>query len=375
MKKMKKTSLLLIKEVASGALSLCVILSVTYLYFADFKLPVYAPVLGAGSESPPITAYAAGSLRPARPAGGSLSGISGGLSHDLSSDLSGSLSGNLSNISHGLSGDLAIDLTGDNLSSGSAIYNSPCRIENPKEKTIILRMDDVQENAWNNSAMALIDTILSKNMSVTLAIIPMRFGKSAGRNEAGSRNESAAAKDSILQYIRDKANGGKFELAQHGTYHKKDEFLNLSEEEAYNATKKGLEQMERIFGVHPVTFIPPNNIYGENAPKALSKLGFRILSGEYGEYKSDGNIMYVGYTEQTKVSSSPELVPVSSVLRSCRNSLALRNLCVLNMHPQDYAESGGTALNTTRYLEFTALLDGLKKTDAKFITFKELIKC
>lgn len=250
-----------------------------------------------------------------------------------------------------------------NTNQKNASYdNSSCRFNLPIEKTIILRMDDVQEHAWSKATMNITDTVLNRNMSITLGIIPNRFNDT---------NRNAPMK----KYLLSKTNNLKVEFAQHGANHKDMEYLNLSESEAYNLTKEGYERIVKTFGMYPVTFIPPNNEYNENTTQALSKVGLKIISAKPDEYKFDGAMMHVGFTAQTKYSDKTELEPVNKILNACNKSFDARNICVIVVHPQDYISNDKISLNEIRYVEFVKLLDGLQTLGAKSLTFKDLVTC
>jgi len=226
------------------------------------------------------------------------------------------------------------------------------------DRTIILRLDDVQAWAWNKITINLTETILEKNMSITLDVIPKYI----------------ETDPTIKNYIISKLNDPRVEIAQHGTNHTEDEYANLSESESYYLAKSGFDKIIKTFGIKPITFIPPHDAYNENITRALSKLGFIIFSAKQGEYKFDGNMFYLGYTVSTKDFDKEELNNVDEVVNKCKINLQLTNVCVIMIHPQDYANSDLITLNTTRYSSFIKLLDELNSLNATFSTFRDLIE-
>lgn len=243
------------------------------------------------------------------------------------------------------------------------IYYYPTQNNNseykfPTERTIILRMDDVQGYTWNDIFINLTDAVLSKNMSITLGVIPYR----------NMENDIVAKK-----YLLDKMEDPRIEIALHGTSHSRVEFLNLGEEEAYNLAKLGLDKMMNMFNIRPITFIPPENEYDENTITALSKLGFKIISAKEKEYKYDRGMMRIGYTVPTKHSNEQDLVPVNKIFEYCKISLDEKNICVILIHPQDYVAEDKRSLNQTRYDQFVYMLDELKSLNTRYSTFAELI--
>lgn len=101
-------------------------------------------------------------------------------------------------------------------------YDNQSGFNLPVEKVIILRMDDVQGYAWNRLVINLTDAVLSKNMSMTLGVIPDR-----------DINNDTVIKKYLLEKIKDP----RIEIAQHGTTHTENEFLNLSENDTYILAK------------------------------------------------------------------------------------------------------------------------------------------
>jgi peptidoglycan/xylan/chitin deacetylase (PgdA/CDA1 family) len=238
------------------------------------------------------------------------------------------------------------------------VYSSNISDNYPKEKTVVLRLDDVQGYTWNRIVINLTEAVLSRNMSITLGVIP----------------NGEIDKDKIIkQYLLSKIDDPRVEIAQHGTYHKENEFANLSEEEAYDLAKVGFDELVNILRVRPVTFIPPGNANNQNTTKALSRLGLKILPGKQDVYKFDGQMMLIGYNAETEEYLKSDLVPVSEILDACKKSLENRNLCVIMIHPQDYVLSNDrNTLDENKYKEFIKLLDELKKLNVKFSAFKDL---
>lgn len=228
----------------------------------------------------------------------------------------------------------------------------------PDEKAIILRMDDVQGYLWRDLSINLTDTVLANNMSITLSVIPDR----------------AFDSDSIMRlYLIEKSNDNRIEIAQHGFKHNIDEYLNLNESEAHDSILSGTDTIINLLKVKPVTFIPPYNTYNNNTTIALSKLNFSIISGERDEYGYINNVASFGFNTKTKNSTDNELIPVDTILNECNKSLQEKNICVVMIHPQDYADSNGN-MNNTKYIEFVKMLSGLKSLGAKSINYKDLVK-
>lgn len=235
-----------------------------------------------------------------------------------------------------------------------------CQFSLPSEKTVIIRLDDVQGNWRVYTVMRLTDASLDRDIPITLAVMPNK-----------NINNDTIMKNYIINKIKDP----RVEIAQHGTNHVEHEYQSLNESETYNLARLGLDRMVNTFGIYPITFIPPYNEYNENTTKVLPKLGFRILSAGRDEYKHDENMLYIGNTIQTGYGIGKELTHIDKILYYCNKSLEKRNICVIMSHPQDFVKDDGKTLDETRYNEFVRLLDTLKTWNVKFSTFKELLKC
>lgn len=216
----------------------------------------------------------------------------------------------------------------------------------PTEKVIILRMDDVEIN-WKNPVMILTDTILSKNISVTLGVVPTQID------------------DELKKYLIGITKDPRIEIAQHATYHIKNEFKNLSKSEKYNIIKLGNEKIKDTLGMKTITFIPNDDLNQDT--NVLSELGFEIVSTGKNEYRYDENLLIIGTTKQTSNSKD--------IIDSCKILLEQKNVCVINIHPQDYINKTTNTLDNSRYDKFVELLDQLKMLNTKFVTFKDLLKC
>lgn len=231
------------------------------------------------------------------------------------------------------------------------------KLDFPDERTIILRLDDVQGFARNNISINLTDTILRNDMSVTLGVVP-------GLD---------IDKDAVIKnYLVSKSTNPRVEIAQHGYTHQ-EHYGQMNEKEAYRITKLGRQKMISILGVSPVTFIPPYLEYNVDTLKAIKKLDFKIISPEE-EYRIDKKILIVGYNVFTKSELSSELNPVDNIVNGCNGYLNMRNLCVVLIHPQDYASSDGVNMDSVKYNEFVKLLNGLKTLNARSVRFKDLLE-
>jgi hypothetical protein len=227
----------------------------------------------------------------------------------------------------------------------------------PDKPAYILRLDDVQTPTWSDISMKIISDTLSRNMSISIGIIPYR-------NRADTTG--------IIEFIRENKDNPRLEIAQHGFAHSYYEFDNLSANNATTITMKGLRSLYHDYNTCPVTFIPPNNAissYNNSTPNILYDVGFRIMSS-YGDVRYEGNILDVGSNVNThgKGNESAE-----ELINECNEDFQYQNLSVIMIHPQDFVDDDHKTINNSKYALYIDMLDKLKATGAQSITFRDLL--
>jgi len=230
-------------------------------------------------------------------------------------------------------------------------HNS-CHI-NIIEPTIVLRIDDVR--AYSVPTPYLVNEIIDRNLAVTLGVIPHNLEKD----------------DNILKYLISIREDPNIEIAQHGTLHDKSD-IDMNE----RSLLEGTINLQNILGVRPVTYIIPYNEITEKTREIVSKY-FKIISGKQDILKEGEEIAEIGYTVETYYYSENQEVSIDYIIEKCKSSLNEKNLCVIEIHPQEYS----TDINNPKYLsedkfnEFKEMLDRLQELDAKFSTFNDLVTC
>lgn len=219
-----------------------------------------------------------------------------------------------------------------------------------KENKIILRIDDIQAFAWADIQEQMIIDSIDRGIPLVLGVIPIWIEEDK----------------KIYNYIN--KNNCNLEIAQHGWDHSGDvligssEFSGLTRTEAYERIMRGKPMLEKLAGKEVITFIPPSNSFSQGTGLALRDAGFKIISAEGGG-KYD-------FTASTYNSEKGALNPVEEVLLYCKEGLEKNNLCVIMLHPQDYASKG--VLDKEKYGMFLVLLDKLIELDAMFIKMSDL---
>ena len=221
------------------------------------------------------------------------------------------------------------------------------------ERKIILRMDDVR--AYSIPTPYLVDEVLSRDLSITLGVIPNNLEKDQKMQE-------------YLLKIRKNQN---IEIAQHGNYHDASD-RSISEENLLDGNKK----IQEVLKVIPVTYIPPYNKIEDNAVLTVSKY-FKIISSKPGVLKRENGLLEVGGDVETYRYDTKKYVLTNEIVSQCKDSLDKTNLCVIIIHPQEYSTdiNNPTDISQERLQEFNNMLDELEKLNAEFETFNEFSQC
>lgn len=237
--------------------------------------------------------------------------------------------------------------------------NSTCAINEDNKSKIILRLDDVKAKQYYDITTNIIDEVLSRNMSISLALIPRDLNKDL----------------KFIYWINKVKNNPKVEIALHGYKHEEEEFKNLNETEAYERLVKGKEMLIKNINVVPITFVPPENVYSDGAEKALVKAGFKIISASRNDVGNNKDLVYLGYTAETYDFETKSFFSADKVLKDCDASLREKDLCVIMIHPQDYLGKDHRTIDSERYNEFLKLLDGIKERNIETKRFADVLNC
>jgi hypothetical protein len=227
----------------------------------------------------------------------------------------------------------------------------------PDEPTIILRLDDIQAKAGANTSMEMINDALNRDLPIVLGVIPYQL-------ETDSK---------IVSFLSGLRNNSHVEIALHGFRHSKNEFANLSQAQAYDILQSGKAALSKQLGIDPVTFIPPNNVYSNGTLAALEASGFERMSASQDQLDYDGKLLTAGFNIRPPSDLTPEEqveYNMDFAVNRCKAKLEEGNLCIVMLHPQDYATHWVT--NASLMAQYGILLDRLSGLGAKFSTFAQL---
>jgi peptidoglycan/xylan/chitin deacetylase (PgdA/CDA1 family) len=220
------------------------------------------------------------------------------------------------------------------------------------DRLVVLRIDDPQAYVWTDVVKLMVADARSYGYKPVLGIIPNKL------------------EEDQLFSLYLKEHSCEYEAAQHGFAHHKDgdydtpEFDDIDPWEAEEKLEQGREILERVTGQNITTFIPPQNRIDTDITYIFEDMGYPIVSA-IGENRYDSDISTYEFEEDY-------LVSAEDVLSSCDRRFADGKVCVIMLHPQDYATDG--AFEAWKYQYYTDLLEGLQMRDVTVVTMKELRK-
>jgi hypothetical protein len=156
------------------------------------------------------------------------------------------------------------------------------------------------------------------------------------------------------------------EIALHGYGHQEhngiDEFEQISRKDAYTKFKKGIKELETLNDDMISTFIPPNNKISKEAYEELRKDNIII--------SSEGS-MFFDYDVSTWNWDTDMIVEEESIIATCEKKFESGDdLCVIMLHPQDFATVDMNH-NPNTYEVYTSLLSEIKKSNISVVTFQQ----
>ena len=221
----------------------------------------------------------------------------------------------------------------------------------PTGKMALIRLDDVQAFAWAATSIRMMDDARSRGIPLVLGVIP--------KGIEGDRV--------MYEYLRD--NRCFHEIAQHGWDHGEEtggeapEFLESEYDDALKDISRGKAELETLAREKLTSFIPPNNEISSDTRRALETLEMPVISSA-GTGRFDFHATTFDYHTDVLLTSE-------RVLEDCAKRTAASDLCVVMMHPQEFATDG--RVDEAKYRIYVDVLDGLAQQGYTFVRFKDLV--
>ena len=248
---------------------------------------------------------------------------------------------------------------------------------------VTFRMDDIQDFFLNDVQMAVMDTFLDNNASLTLGIIGAHFGED----------------DALVKYISDNlqvnanTTGSQpaiLQIANHGWEHEDFTEYNMSNQSSL--IKRANERISFILGVTPVVFIPPFNMVNNDTFSSLIENRVSYVSANV---TTDPPSIYSEKSYQNKTSDSLYHFPSSGntgdlstnndywegrehqqVLSDIELSLNNYGFAVVTLHPMEYSQREAldysNSVDLHQLSELKKLINGIRELGLKIVTIPEI---
>ena len=224
----------------------------------------------------------------------------------------------------------------------------------PQDRFVIVRVDDIQDFAFKDAQLFILEQSNGTNLPLSLAVIAGMFGEDA----------------EILEAVHLAVASG-CEVGVHGWEH--ENLTSLSMTEQMNVLFRAKIRIKDLLGVDTQLLIPPTFSYDNNTVKAMCHESFAIFSTctDYHEPSSISGITNFPATVELSTLSNNvwQMKKVDAITAEIEKSFELYGYAAIVTHPQEFLSSG--QMNQTAKETFKNLLTELSKT-CQFTTFGDL---
>ncbi len=240
----------------------------------------------------------------------------------------------------------------------------------PENKKFIVFRDDDIAPFWSfHTIFNITETFRSHNVPHVMALIPIPFGRDIGS-------------DVILgAYLKSIKNDPHIEFALHGNGHSFNEFGDLSVSEASFRIAEGLEIIETLTGIRPVTFTPPYHAYNNNTLVALRENNVNIISSGTDDiyrgvaFREVDNITHLPATTDFYNWDEERYNTADEIKTSCEYAMSVYDMCVILLHHHQFNTDGRPDPSKIQVL--TDVLDWAKEKEnsgaTEIVRFMDLI--
>ncbi len=217
------------------------------------------------------------------------------------------------------------------------LCNSQAKAEPP---TVVIRVDDIQDYAFREGQVFLLDESVTQHVPLSLAVIPNSFGKDG----------------ELVEKVKLAVDEGS-DVTVHGWAHEDLALLSFREQAALLFQSKS--RIKEVLGVTPTVLVPPKYSYNKDTLTAMGEEGYNIVSA-FIDISPPGVISNVvslpatvelsTYSKGTWSMKTPDAVQLE-VLKSVQKY----GFAVIVTHPQEFIEDGKLSeANAESYLGLLA---------------------
>lgn len=212
---------------------------------------------------------------------------------------------------------------------------------------IIFRLDDIEQGVRTEQVMAILSVFVQAGVPLELGIIPYV-------NERPSF---------ALPRLKSYVSRGAADISVHGFTHRPNEFDTTKSKLPRDALRRGLlkatSRIQDYYGVYPVAFLVPYDVFDEPGYEAVRAAGFRIFSSQWqtDDHRGTRPVDFEGRPAEGGLHRLPSVddavtwnagrqswggfQPLSNLLYSVRSSLETLEVAVLSLHPAAFEDTGG----------------------------------
>jgi len=223
---------------------------------------------------------------------------------------------------------------------------------NESSRQLILRVDDIQDFAFKDGQLYLLNYAIDNKIPLSLAIIAGMFGE-----------------DSEILDITKKSVTAGSEACVHGWNHENFETLTLPEQLAILFKSKN--QINEKLNVIPKVLIPPGFSFNSDTIYAMNEQSYLILStcADFDKPDFKSQIKNIPATVELSVLSNGvwNMKNVDVLISEVEKSFGAYGYAVIVTHPQEFTSNN--MLNPVTVDKFESLIKNLHETCA-FTTFE-----
>ena len=230
---------------------------------------------------------------------------------------------------------------------------------------ISFRLDDVQDYWLAETQIEIIDLFSEKNIPLTVGVI----GSIIGTDER------------ITDILKENLDENNVEIANHSWNN--DVLENLDENTQEEFILKTNEKIFEVYGVTPVSFIPPENKFDEKTVSVLKKNNFthlsaHIVENDFPQIHEDSFFNVPSVTETAillRPSLEWQLQDIEKIKNDISQSISKNGYAVIMMHPQEFSlnEIGEYDVpNKQTISNLSLLLDDVNEMNLNLVTISQI---
>jgi predicted deacetylase len=229
-----------------------------------------------------------------------------------------------------------------------------CASQSANKPPIVLRIDDIQDFAFRDAQIRLMEISINDQIPVSWSVIPSQFGKD----------------DQVLQLVKKELDQGS-EVTIHGWAHEDLSALPLEEQEILLAQSQST--IQNLLSVDVKILVPPMFAFSDNTVLAMKKTGFAVVSS-YVDIVKPGLIANVesipGTVTLSDLSENRWIIrDYDGVQKDIADSVKQFGYAIIVTHPQEFIDEN--EVNDEKIDEFRTLLLDLKQ-DYRFAVISNL---